>query len=80
MRNETGFTLIEVLICIVIIALIIPVIGLSVYGIYVAFSASIIVGIVSLIIEPSPLVIGGLMLFADYNLPEKLVEVLGLPF
>lgn len=48
--------------------------GLTIYGIYLAFSASIILGIVCLFLEPSPLIFGIAMFFFDKNLPELLMQ------
>lgn len=46
------------------------------YGLYLAFSASMILGIIVLLIEPSPLIIGLVMWFFDKNLAQILVDFL----
>lgn len=51
-------------------------IGLSLYGLYLAFSASIILGIIALIVEPSPLIFGIAMFFFSKNLPEVIMTFL----
>lgn len=51
-------------------------IGLTVYGLYLAFSASIILGIVVLLVEPSPLIIGLVMLAFNKNLAQMVVDFL----
>lgn len=48
----------------------------TIYGLYLAFSASIILGIIVLIVEPSPLVIGLVMLFFHKNLAQMLLDFL----
>jgi hypothetical protein len=46
------------------------------YGLYLAFSASILLGILVLIIEPSPFVIGFVMFCFDKNLAQMLLDFL----
>jgi len=48
-------------------------IGLTIYGLYLAFSASIVLGIIVFIVEPSPFIIGAVMLAFDKNIPEMIV-------
>ena len=48
----------------------------SIYGIYLAFSASIILGIVVLFIEPMPLIIGLVMLICHKDLALMIVQFL----
>lgn len=48
--------------------------GMSIYGLYLAFSASIILGIIAFFVEPSPLIFGLIMFFFDKNIPELIVE------
>ena len=55
------------------IALAFGLVATSLYGLYLAFSASILLGIVTLFVEPSPLIFGLVMLFTGTNLPEKIV-------
>jgi uncharacterized membrane protein YvlD (DUF360 family) len=49
------------------------VIGLSVYGLVLAFSASVILGIVTFFIQPAPLVFGVAKVFFGVNLPALVV-------
>lgn len=51
-------------------------IGAAVYGIYLAFSASILLGVIVLFVQPSPLIIGLVMLFFHKNLAQMLIEFL----
>ena len=51
-------------------------IAMSIYGLYLAFSASIVLGILAFLIEPSPLVFGLVMFFFDKNLPQMIVDFL----
>ena len=48
----------------------------TVYGLYLAFSASIILGIIVLLVEPSPLIIGLVMFFFHKNLAQMLLDFL----
>jgi hypothetical protein len=50
--------------------------GMSIYGLYLAFSASIVLGILAFLIQPSPLVFGVVMFFFDKNLPQMIVDFL----
>lgn len=43
--------------------------GLSIYGIVLAFSASVILGVISIFIQPMPLVFGAAQFFFHVNLP-----------
>lgn len=51
---------------------------LSIYGLYLAFSASIVLGILALFVEPSPLVLGVLALFGHPQVAQKIATWLGL--
>ncbi len=46
----------------------------SIYGLYLAFSASILLGIVCFFVEPSPLIIGLAMMAFHKNLAELLIQ------
>jgi len=48
--------------------------GISIYGLVLAFSASIGLGILAFFIEPSPLIFGLVMIFGGVNLPEKIMN------
>lgn len=49
-------------------------IGLSLYGLVLAFSASIVLGLVTLFVEPLPFVIGLVKVFAHIDLAHRIVE------
>ena len=49
-------------------------VGMSIYGLILAFSASILLGIVTLILEPLPLVFGLAQFFFDKNIPEYIMQ------
>jgi hypothetical protein len=51
---------------------------LSVYGLYLAFSASIILGVLAILIEPSPFVLGLLAVFGHAEVAHKIAVWLGL--
>ena len=78
MKNEKGYTLVELLIAIVLLCVIVPAIGVSVYGLVLAFKASIILGIIVLALEPSPFVIGLCALFGK-NVAEALQNWIHFP-
>jgi hypothetical protein len=48
--------------------------GFSFYGLYLAFSASVVLGVLALFIEPAPLVFGVLMFFGHINVAHRIVE------
>lgn len=48
----------------------------TVYGLWLAFSASIILGIIVLLVEPSPFIIGLVMIAFNKNLAQMLVDLL----
>lgn len=48
-------------------------IGLTFYGLYLAFSASIVLGIIALIVEPSPFIFGLVMFAFDKNIPQAIM-------
>lgn len=50
--------------------------GISVYGLYLAFSASILLGVVVFFVQPAPLVLGLVMLLADKNLSQMIMDCL----
>jgi hypothetical protein len=64
------FTL-TIAICLAILS-----IGCTFYGLYLAFSASIILGIIALVVEPSPFIFGIVMLAVHKNLPQMIMDVL----
>lgn len=59
---------------ILMIAMWVGLLASTVYGLYLAFSASILLGIVVLMVEPSPLIIGLVMLFFHKNLAQMLLD------
>lgn len=50
----------------------------AVYGLILAFKASIILGLLALIIEPSPTVIGWIAIIGHPELCQKIATLLGL--
>lgn len=55
-------------------------IGPGLLGIYLTFKASIILGIVAIIIQPSPTIFGWLAIFGMSDIPQKIANWLNLPF
>jgi hypothetical protein len=58
------------------ISLFLFVISVSMYGLVLAFKASLLIGVLALFIEPAPFVIGMMYLFSDINLAQKLADFL----
>lgn len=48
--------------------------GLAIYGLVLAFSASVVLGVLALFIQPSPLIFGICMFFFQKNLPEMIIQ------
>lgn len=65
------------IILVVLFILIIP-FGIIIYGLYLAFSASILLGIIAFVVEPSPFVFGVAMLFGK-NLPMIIQNWINFP-
>jgi hypothetical protein len=53
--------------------------ALTIHGLILAFSASVLLGIAALILEPSPAVISLVYIFTGTNVPAKLMAWLNLP-
>lgn len=68
---RSNLTLVPFLGSLILIAALLSV---SAYGLYVAFSASIVIGLLALVFEPSPFVIGILMIGFDYNIPQAIID------
>jgi hypothetical protein len=49
--------------------------ALTIHGLYLAFSASIVLGIIVLFLEPTPLIISLCYLFGGVNLAEEIVKL-----
>lgn len=64
----------KIVLGLIFVAAILFLIGLSFYGLYLAFSVSIILGFLALLLEPSPFVIGVLMFFFNLNIPQMIVD------
>ncbi len=56
--------------------LVVGIIGITIYGLYLAFSASVILGIIVFFVEPSPFLIGLVMILCHKNLAQMLVDFL----
>ncbi len=48
----------------------------AIYGLYLALCASILLGVVVFLVEPSPLIIGLVMIFFHKNLAQMLIDFL----
>lgn len=56
------------------VSIVLGLVGLSLYGLVVAFHASILLGFIALVVEPLPLVIGLCKVFAGLDIAVKIVE------
>lgn len=52
--------------------------AVSIYGLVLAFKASIILGLIALIVEPSPLALGLVALFGHPDIAHRIAAWLGL--
>jgi hypothetical protein len=59
------------------IALALSGIGLSIYGLVLAFKASLVLGVIVLVVEPSPLILGLVGVFRP-DVAQQLAHWLGL--
>lgn len=80
MKTRTSMANIPKIMAIVILLIAVLSLGLTVYGLYLAFSASIILGIVVLLIEPTPLILAVIALTAKPDICEAIAKWLNLPF
>ncbi len=49
-------------------------VGLSVYGVYLAFCASVILGLIMLVVCPSFTIVGAVMFFFKVNIPVLIMH------
>lgn len=75
MLNNKGYTVIELLIVLAVLGLVATVVGVSAYGIYLAFSASVLLGVVVLFVEPLPFVIGIVWLLTGTDIAQRILEL-----
>lgn len=66
----------QLLLAISMIVFAVAVIATSIYGLILAFSASILLGIFTLILEPLPFLFGLAMLLFEKNIPEYIMQFL----
>lgn len=48
--------------------------GLTIHGLYLAFSASIVIGIIAIVVEPSPLIISLVYIAFGKNIPQMILQ------
>jgi hypothetical protein len=58
----------------VYILLLVAGLALTIHGLYLAFSASIVLGIIVLIVEPSPLIISLVYIAFGKNIPQMILQ------
>jgi hypothetical protein len=76
MSNETG-TAAVIYVEILVALLGTAICGVAIYGLVLAFSASICLGIICLVAEPAPLIIGLAKLFWGVDLAQRVMEWIG---
>lgn len=64
----------------VIVTFILAMLMTTIYGLYLAFAASLLLGFVVLLVEPAPLVIGLIALFGHPELCRRIVEAVSKVF
>lgn len=74
MKNPDDSILGNFVLSVVGIGLLLLFFGASGYGVYLAFSASIFLGLVVLLIEPAPLILGILGILGYTGVAQKIVE------
>lgn len=62
----------------ILVSFVLSIIGLNLYGIYLAFSASILLGIVVLLLEPSGLILGLIAVSGHADIAHKLASFIGV--
>jgi hypothetical protein len=72
MKNLSGF--IGYIFILISLMFGLAIFGLTLHGLYLSFSASLVLGIIVLIAEPSPIVISLIYLAFNYNIPEHVIE------
>ena len=77
-KLQTGFTTVELVIVLMVLLMFVPFLGLSIYGIVLAFQAHILLGVAFLILSETGLPFIGAILYLgwDYNLAAKVVAAL----
>jgi len=66
----------KIILGLLLIATVIAVMSASIHGLILAFSASIILGIIVLIIEPMPLIFGAVYWLTGVDLAQKIIDAL----
>lgn len=74
------FINVELILFLVATALCLGLIGPSIYGLVLAFRASILLGIIVLIVQPSPFILGVIALSGHAEASVKLAQWMHLPF
>ena len=63
---------------VIIIIIALACVGISIYGLVIAFTSHILTGVIALVIEPLPLIIGGAKLFFHINIADMITHLIGL--
>lgn len=61
-----------------VLCLIFAPLALSIYGLVLAFKASIVLGVIAMLVEPSPFVLGILGVFGHPEVAQKIATWMGL--
>lgn len=77
-KNTKGYTSVELMLGIAVLLFVAATGGISIYGLILAFSASVIIGFAFLFISPAAFVTGLIKIIAGIDLAQRLAESLGL--
>jgi len=70
MTNYIYLTFLFLMVCVVVAC-----VGVTIYGLIVAFVAHIVIGLIFLLLEPMPFITGMAMIFWGYNIPEMVLKL-----
>ena len=73
-EDMSGTEVIGLILLVAYFAVIVGLLGLTLYGIYLGFCASIILGIIMIFLEPSGLVVGAVYVFFGKDLAAMLIQ------
>jgi hypothetical protein len=71
MKNEQGYTIIELFILVWIIIGT----GMTIHGLYLAFTAHVIIGVVFIFLQPMPAISSAAYILFDYNIPAEIAKL-----
>lgn len=72
--RQNNYSSLGALLILLALLLVLGSFAVSIYGLYLAFSASIILGLIVLFVEPSPFILGLVMLVWNKDLAQALID------